>query len=530
MALAQDIIQRLETLKQRGTWENHWQEIAQVIAPRKSDILGDRTDGDKRNQRVFDSTGAQSNELLASGLYGMATNPATRWFGIRVLDEDLMQLETVKEYITEVERRIFSALYSPGASIASHLHELYLDLGAFGTSVMFIGERDGRPQFRTHHLRDTYVSENSDGEIDTVYRDFKMTARQIAQKWPSVPSVVTKRLDAKKPEDKFDIVHAVFPREERKAKSELREDKAVASVYVLKQGSEIIDNGGFDEFPFVVPRWYRNPGETYGRSPAMTALPDVKMLQEMMKVHIRAGQKLVDPPLNVPDDGTFSPVRTMPGGLNFVRPGTQITPLQTGGRLDISFEMMEDVRNRIRTSFFVDVLQFFQGNSNQTATEVVQRTQERMRLLGPILGRMEAELLGPLITRVFGIMDRAGDLPAPPEELEDTPFTVEFVSPVATAQRVGEVDQFNIWLSMMAPLMEIKPEVGNRINWDAIPQWTAERFRIDPKLTLDDEEAAAQAQAGQAQQALAMAGPAASAAKDTASALKTTTEANQMVQ
>ncbi len=523
LGIAAEIIRRLDALRSgRGMWEAHWQEVAQVAAPRKSDMLGARTDGDKRMTRVFDSTGAQANEILASGIYGMATNPATRWFGLRVLSEELMKLEVVKEYIAAVENRIFRALYSPGASIATHLHELFLDLSAFGTSVMFIGEVDGRPRFRTHHLRDSFVAEDMNGDIDTVMREFEMTARQMKQKWPkTIPHVVHEKIDSGKGEHKFKVIHGVFPREERNARSKNREDAPIASVYVMREGEVVLDEGGFDEFPFVVPRWYRNPGEVYGRSPAMTALPDMKMLQQMMQVHIRAGQKLVDPPLSVPDEGTFAPVRTMPGGINYVKPGQSITPLNSGGRLDISEQMMEGVRDRIRSSFFVDVIQFFQPGARQTATEVVQRTQERMRLLGPILGRMEAELLGGLITRVYGIMLRNGDLPETPEELADEPFTVEFVSPIATAQRIGEVEKFTRWLEINVQAMEIKPEVGDRINWEKIPEWTADRFRIDPELTLSDGEVRAVREAQRVQQLAALAGP----AKDGAAALKTVTEA-----
>lgn len=527
------IVKRFDALKSsRENWESHWQEIAEVIAPRKQEFVGKRTSGDKRMTKVYDSTGIHANELLAAGLHGMASNPASRWFGMRMVDPALNERDPVKEWLSDVETVMFAALHSPESSITTHLHETYLDLGGFGTACLFIGKgNNGMPRFQARELHECHVDENADGVIDTVYRKFEYTVRQIMQRWgETAPENVKKHHAAGKLDTKFEIIHAVEPREDRDPNKDTKENMPFASYYVMVQDRKLLQEGGFEEFPFAIPRWYKTSGEVYGRSPGMTALPDVKMLQEMAKTTIKAAQKVVDPPLKLNDDGVIGPVRMIPGGLNFLRQGADINPIVTNGNIPLSLEMMEQTRNQIRTAFFVDVIQFAQSDPNMTATEVMQRTQERMRLLGPILGRLESELLSPIITRCFGLLSRAGKLPEPPEEVIDAEYKVEFVSPIAQAQRAGEVDTLRGFLELMLPIIQNKPEVGARINWDALPEWVADRQRIDPELILNDDEMEAEQDRMNQANMLAQAPGLASAAKDAAQAAKTANEAAQVAE
>jgi hypothetical protein len=274
---------------------------------------------------------------------------------------------------------------------------------------MFIGERDGRPVFQSRHLKELYIDLNADGEVDTVYRCFDMTARQIEQRasggygpvWV-MPKAVSDALAADKPNQKFEIIHGVYPRSDRDRKKKTRDNMPFASTYVFREGKEILDEGGFEEFPYAIFEWSKVPGETYARGPGWTALPDVKMLQSMMRVHIRAGQKSVDPPLLLDDDAVLGPLRTMPGGINYKRPGSEVGAMRHEGRLDLSFEMMQDVRNRIGQIFYSDIVRPFTERTNETATEVMQRVQQQMRLLGPVLGRLE-HFLGQIVAREYGI-------------------------------------------------------------------------------------------------------------------------------
>lgn len=516
----------MESIRE-SNWESHWDQIAEVIAPRFSDMTGDMTEGDKKMQRVYDSTGIHANGLLAAGLHGIATNPATRWFGLRLVDDDLMEDDENREFLSDTEGKMYRDMQSPASSISTHLHEVYLDAGAFGWGVMFIGDDNGRPRFQARHLREMYLSRGADGDVDTVFRCFKMTARQLKQmaervdgpQW-AMPEEASDALKADKPEDQVDVIHAVYPRDDLDSKKRTADNMPYASIYVTREKKETLYEGGFEEFPYAIFEWSHVPGETYARGPGMEALPDVKMLQEMMKVHIRAGQKLVDPPLLADDDAVLGPLRLMPGGINYRRPGADISPLVTNARLDLSFEMMQDVRNRISLIFHSDIVRPFTERTNETATEVMQRVQQQMRLLGPVLGRLE-RFLGQIITRVYGIMSRAGRLDPVPEALKEQSVTVEFVSPIATAQRASEVEAVAQWLAMNAQALQIDPSIADQIAWEKLPEWTADRMRIDPELVRDKKGAAEAAQQRQAMQAMAAAQPVAAAAKDGAQAVAT---------
>ncbi len=500
--------QRFEDLVQRrSNWEAHWQEISDVVLPRRGDFTGRQERGGKRGLNAVDSTAIIANELLAAGLHGMLTNPASKWFTLRLTDEALMEVDEVRVWLQEVERRIYVSLNTPAASFASHMHELYMDLTAFGTAIMFIGNRDIDNQltFSTRHLKECYLSENSDGYIDTVYRKFEFSARQIVQKWGL--KNVTRRIkdchDKGKLDETFAIIHCVYPRMDREYNSKRPDQMPIASIYILEQDNHVLSEGGYEEMPYVAPRWVKAAGEVYGRGPGMATLPDVKMLQEMSKTVLKAAQKVVDPPLQLEDDSLLSPVRTVPGGLNFRRAGTErIEPLMTGANIPIGLDMLQDVRARIREGFFIDQLQLHQG-PQMTATEVLQRTEEKLRLLGPVLGRLQSELLGPMIQRVFGILGRSALLPPLPPTLEEAEYNIEYVSPLARAQRQIEANGLLRVFEVGGPLAQIDPSSMQIIKGSETIRWLGELFGVPNHLFLSREELAEmqQAQAQQQQQA-----------------------------
>jgi hypothetical protein len=508
------LCQRYDALKgERGTFESHWQEISEYIFPRRADFNVQHAQGDKRQTKIFDGTGTQALELLAAGLHGMATNPASRWFSVKMSTEKLNDIDAIREYLATIEDEMFSEMHAPGTSITTHLHELYMDYAAFGTGVMFIGKtKKDRLLFQTRFLGECLIDENNEGVVDTVLRKFKMSVRQCVQNFGDKVSRETKdKYTSGKLNEQVEIIHAVYPREEADLTKKDTLNMPFASCYIELKDKHVLNEGGFEEFPYAVPRWYKVAGEVYGRSPAMTALPDVKMLQEMMKNTLKAAQKIVDPPLMVPDEGMIGPVRTVPGGLNFFRGDYEIKPLVTGGNVPLALEMMQDVRNRILTTFFVDQLQM-SGDADMTATEVMQRTEERMRLLGPILGRMESELLGPIITRVFGILSRLNKFPEQPEELDDQDFVVEYVSPIAIAQRAQKVDRVVGALTIAGQVAGSVPPghpMFARFNDERFLPWLFEEMNADPELILDDSEMESKEQQTQMMNA---AGPAAMAA------------------
>jgi len=254
----------------------------------------------------------------------------------------------------------------------------------------------------------------------------------------------------------------------------------------------------------MVPRFNKDSSSSYGRSVSMNALPDTKMLNKMSEVTIRAAQKQIDPPLMVPDDGFMLPVRTTPGSLNFYRAGTRdrLEPLQIGANNPLGLNMEEQRRNAIRQAFFVDQL-LMQNGPQMTATEVLQRNEEKMRLLGPVLGRLQSELLQPLISRSFGLLLRAGLLPPAPEALQGQDIDIEYVSPLAKAQKLTDLQSMLRGFEVMMQVAEIAP-VMDYLDTDKLVKYLVEVTGIPARVVRSDQEVEEMREQQQAQQAQQM--------------------------
>jgi len=465
------LMKRFASLQnQRQNWESHWQEVADYIVPRKADITKKRTSGDKRTELIFDGTAIHAAELMASSLHGMLTNASTPWFALRFGDDNFETDDMAKEWLLSVTDVMYQELHR--SNLHEAIHELYSDLVTFGTAVMFIDKDENDTlRFSTRHIAECYLAEDEFGRVDTVYREFRMSARAAVRQFgeENVSKRIAKTAE-QNPYDHVKILHLVTPRTERIVERLDAINKPIASIYIDPEDKIILSESGFDEMPYVVPRFLKASFEHgYGRSPAMTALADTKMLNKMSETVIRAAQLQIHPPLMVPDDGFISPVRTIPGGLNFYRAGTRdrIEPLNIGSNNPLGNDMLEQRRTQIRAAFYVD--QLILGNApGMTATEVIQRTEEKMRLLAPAVGRLQAELLSPLIDRVYNILARKKAYAPAPEFMQNNQIDIEYVSPLAKAQRSGDVQSAMQLFQFLAPLMQIDPSVVDYIDLDGL--------------------------------------------------------------
>ena len=497
--LAKNLLKRYDRLKsQRQNWESHWQEVADYMQPRKADVTKSRSKGDKRTELIFDSSPLQSVELLAASLHGMLTNPSTPWFSLRFKENEMENEDEAKEWLEDATEVMYSAFNK--SNFQQEIFELYHDLITFGTAAMFIEEDDDDLlKFSTRHINEIFIAENDKGRIDTVFRKFKLSARSAIQKFGAVSNNIAV-IAKKDPYEEVEILHAVYPRSDFDPKKQDQSNMPFASVYLDAESGDELSVSGFREFPFVVPRYLKASHEIYGRSPAMTALPDVKMLNEMSKTTIKSAQKQVDPPLLVPDDGFILPVRTIPGGLNFYRSGTRdrIEPLNIGANTPLGLNMEEQRRNSIRNAFYVNQL-MMQNGPQMTATEVIQRNEEKMRLLGPVLGRLQSELLKPLIDRTFAILLRKNLFRQAPDFLSGKDVEIEYVSPLAKAQKSTELSSIMRAIEIMGSLSNVAP-VFDHINMDKLVRHLADIVGVPQKILKPQSELNAERQQAQAQQ------------------------------
>lgn len=343
-------------VRERAQWDAIWQELKDLVRPDTSDFTAGHNRAADARRRIFDGTAPWALEQLSAGLHSYLTSPVDRWFSLGVAGTPYDQLDFEgKAWLEQVSDIIYAHYSNPFASFNPSMHETYLDLGGFGTSCIYqwMDPETQNLMFRSYPLADCWVAEDAAGHVDTLHRRIKWTVRQCAQEFGKLPEKLAKM----EQDDKVTVLHAVYPRTDRNPSLKTATNKAFVSAYVCQDTGELLAEGGYDFMPYHSPRWSKLAGEIYGRSPALSVFPEIRMVNAMSKTVIVAAQKLVDPPLQVPDDGFMMPIRQTPGGLNFFRPGTEkIEPLYVGQRVDIGIDMIEQRRETIRRGFYVDWL------------------------------------------------------------------------------------------------------------------------------------------------------------------------------
>ncbi len=522
-----DIIREHEQMvSDRGVWEEHWREIAERVLPRQDWFqASNKTPGEKRTEKVFDATAGLALERFAAAMESMLTPRTMRWHKLKVRNPAISDNKAIQAYLDEVTNILFQVRYNPKANFASQVHENYMSLGAFGTGAIFIDDVIGTGiRYRSIHLSEVYFCENYAGIIDKVHRKFEMTARQAAQRWgvDRLPEKVRAALE-KQPETKFEFIHCVKPNEDMMPGRRDYRGMPYVSYYISTDGKSVISEGGFRTMPYAVSRYVTAPKEIYGRSPAMTVLPEIKMINEMSKTVIRAAHKIVDPPLLLQEDGVLQAFNARPGALNFggvnERGEQMVQPLQTGARVDIGMDMMEQRRKVINDAFLITLFQILVESPNMTATEAMLRAQEKGALLAPTMGRQQSEMLGPMIERELDILATAGVLPPMPDELAEMggDVEIEYVSPLNRAQRAEEGVAILRTLESVTPLAQIDPSVMMIFNPEMIARELSEINGVPAKVLRSREEIEQmkmeQAQMAEAQQLLQAAPVVANSAK-----------------
>lgn len=484
---AKQIVKIFESLKtERATLENHCQEIADYMIPRRGDITTTHTAGEKLNRLIVDNTGMIALELLAGALHGMLTNPNSLWFELTTGDTKLDNLDNVRKWLYNSTVQMHNTMNN--SNFQTEVHEYYIDNVAFGTSCMTIEEDDSViVRFGTRHFNEYMIKENNKGFVDEIYRRWKWDAINIVREYGEGEAKVGRKVweaYQKNRSEKFEIVQCVYPKP-----LDVVSPFEFLTKHVLVCDGHELKSGGFMEFPYVVSRWLKKSGEVYGRSPAMNALPEVKTINAMAETMIKGAQKVADPPLQLPDDGFIMPIKTRPGGLNYYRAGTadRIQPIFNDSRIDFGFEAMKERRERIREAFFVDQLQTVQG-PQMTATEYLGRLEEKMRLMGPILGRQQSEFLRPLIDRTFGIMLRRDMFGEIPRELRGRKIDVQYSSMIARTQRINEGQNILRFIQSVVPFIQLDPKIGDLLNGDQMALHLARVYSLPQEGIRDQRE------------------------------------------
>tara|TARA_R100000963_G_scaffold9016_1_gene5935 strand:+ start:4536 stop:6215 length:1680 start_codon:yes stop_codon:yes gene_type:complete len=476
---------------QRQTWENHWQEILDYVMPRKAEVSFQRSKGEKRTEVLFDSTAVTACTLLAASLQGTLTSPSLPWFSLKLRDQDLNQERDIQVWLEDTANRMYDVFNE--SNFNTEVHELYLDLVSIGTGALFVEEsRKGFNEEGVHfnalHIKEYFIAENINGQVDTLYRKYKLTARQAVQEFGE-DNVGEKVLEAakEKPDKTFNFIHAVEPTEDyERATGKSATKLPFHSCHVCMEDKMKVRVGGYNEFPYLVPRWSKATGEIFGRSPSYNALPDIKTVNKAVEIGLKAWAKAIDPPLLVQDDGVIGRVRMTPGGISVVRNDGAVKPLQIGSNWQITDMKENQLRTAIRQAYYSDQLQLQEG-PQMTATEVQVRYELMQRLLGPTLGRFQSEFLNPLIERIFGIMLRNNALLERPEMLTEAEIDIEYVGPLARSQRMEEVTAIDRLYELVFGVAQADPSIMDLIDHDVAMRARATLLGV-PKTILRGQD------------------------------------------
>lgn len=502
---------------ERSSWVSHWREISEYQQPRAGRfVVSDRNRGDKRANSILDNTAVFGARTLAAGLMSGITSPARPWFRLGIADKDLMEAGPVKAWLHDCAA-LLRAIFSASNTYRS-LHTIYEELGLFGTAASLV-----LPNFKNvlHHypltIGEYALATNAEGEVNTLVREFQMTVEQmVGQFGKANVSTAVRDLYNKCAYDQWvDVVHIVEPRRERDNTKLDGKNMAFASIY-LEPGRENYDQflseSGFKRFPALTPRWVVVGNDVYGSSPGMECLGDVKQLQHQQ---LRKGQAIdyqVNPPLQVPTKYKEAARNRLPGGIMYVDSVGQGPGVRSAFEVNLNLQHLmldiQDVRERIRQAYYADLFLMLANDTRSgiTATEVAERHEEKLLMLGPVLERLHNELLEPLIESAFDYAATAGILPEPPPELEGREVEVEFISVLAQAQRAVATQGVDRLLGAVGNLAALKPDVLDKLDFDQVVDSYSDAYGVDPKIVVpDDQVAAIRAQRAQAAEAQARA-------------------------
>lgn len=536
--------QRLEILRtqlenERSTFIAHWRDLGDYILPRRPRFYtSDVNKGDRRNNKIIDSTATLAARTLRAGMMSGMTSPARPWFRLTTPDPDMSEFGAVKEWLYKVQNVMNTSFLR--SNLYNVLPVLYGDLGVFGTAPMSVEEdfTGNVLACNSFPIGSYMISKNHMGVVDTFFREFKMTVRQVVEQfgnyeaggkpdWSNMSSYIKNLYDIGQTEQWVEVCHVIKPNPDFDPKKVESKFKKYLSCYYEKgvsqasqqnyigtsDSSKLLSEKGYDYFPILCPRWETTGEDVYGTScPGMDALGDIKQLQLGEKRSFEAIEKMIRPPMVGPSSLRNQVVSLLPGDLTYqdVRDGQQ--GLRSAHEINFRIQEMEmkqdQIRQRVRRAFFEDLFLMLASSDRRdiTAREIDERHEEKLLALGPVLEQMNQDLLDPLVDVCFDIHVRQGLIPPPPEELQGVRLKVEYLSIMAQAQKlvgIGGVERFAGFAGQVAG---IDPGVLDKVNSDQMLDVYADITSLPPGIVRTDEEvqairdSRAQAQQAQAQQ------------------------------
>lgn len=468
--LATKIMRRKSAMEaNRLPHEQVWRDCFDFSFPERGDgFQGEKNDTSGlqvKRARLLDSTSTESGMILAAAIMSGGTPSNSRWFGLSSGQDS----EEEKRWFDNCSEIIFENIH--GSNYDAVGFEACTDMIPAGWFVIFIDvdREEGGYHFELWPLASCYIAASKPGGLpDTLIRCFELTVEQSVKEYgEGALSQKVRELYAKGDMDtKIKYIMSIYPRGEGYKDNLRARNLPFASCHIEAESKTLVRESGFHECPFVAPRWSKLPDSDYAIGPMFRALPDVKQLNRLVFLEDTNLDLAVSGMWIAEDDGVLNPrtVKVGPRKIIVANSVDSMKPLQTGANFNVAFSKKEGLQAAIRRTMLADQLAP-QDGPVRTATEIHVRVQQIRQLLGPIYGRMQAEWYTPMIQRCFALAARAGVLPPPPQSLADRSYNVEFVSPMAKAQKLEEVNAVESTLVSVGQLAAATQDPGV---WDNI--------------------------------------------------------------
>ena len=502
MELREKVQSRWDALKEeRSSWMSHWKDISEVLLPRAGRFLPTENNrgGKAAFRKILDSTGTRALRTLSGGMMSGMTSPARPWFRLTTFNPELDESYEVKVWMSQVTSLMQMVFYKSNTYRA--LQMAYEELGAFGTSATLIYDDFDRV-IHCHPLTigEFAIATDSRGRVNTVYREFRMTVAMLVQEFglENVSRKVKDLYERGQMDEWVEVINAIEPRTERDPRKTDAKNMPYLSVYFEKSSDKgkVLRETGFTEFPAMCARWSVTGGDIYGTSPGMEALGDLCQLQQMQFRKSQAIDYKVHPPVLIPSEMKNMGTQFLPGGVIPYSNAQQAQQIRSAYMVDLDLNSLlvdiQDVRQRINEAFYRDIFMLMVNSTDKTmtATEVTERHEEKMLLMGPVLERLNAEMLDPLINIVFNKLVQADLLPPLPEDLQGQQLNVEFISILAQAQKAISTNSVDRMFSVLGNLAGMKPDIVDNVDLDFWPQWYADALGVDPRFIVSGKKVA----------------------------------------
>lgn len=488
--------------QQRRQYEVRWKAIRDYQLPHigQFDDTDNETNSARRKDKmIYHSVAWEANQIFASGVMDGLTPPAQPWFRLSFSNQELSDKEGIGKLLDERMDIMKDVLAK--SNFYNVIHSCYLEL-AFGQAVLaiFPDTRYG-VHFRSFTVGTYAMTNGPDGSVMNFFSKSRMTAQQLADKFgeDNLPENIRDELkNGTGMKRMHKVIWYVEPNRMTNPGKMWRWYKPFLSLYWLEksQDHEWLRIDGADEWPVPIARYLVTGDDTYGKGPGWFAEGDAKGLQLLEKDDITAVELGIKPPMMAVADSAKKGINLVPGGKTYVNQPQAVQPM-FNVQLNLQHLQMKisDLEARIKRAYNSDLFLMLNDmqDKNMTAREVIERKQEKLQQLGPVVQRLQFEFLGPIIERVYNILDRAGVFPQPEDEmlravLAQEEIRIEYESSLQTAQKASGITGIEQLTVFTAQLAQVKPEIVDKLNYAEIVNEYAKMLGTPDSIRRSDDD------------------------------------------